>query len=198
MFGFVSLRGRAHAVLALAGALTCSAADADLLTGYSAGDPNSENTSFLVIDFDFIGADAYLFEYNYDGEATGEDMLIAISEAGTLAVGYQAFNFGERSIFVDGFFYDGNGAFPSFVGANEESWSYWIADSTSDPYTSPLAFGPSGRTLQDGSVDAWTLNVASFNSDQFPATNNPPASIPEPGSIALLGIAGLITMRRRR
>jgi len=199
MFRFVSFRGRAQVLLAAAGLfLLTQPADAELLPGYATGE--GANTSSLVIDFGYLGEEAFVFEYSYDGSATGEDMLLALNEAGPLTVGYQVFHFeGQRSIFVDGFDYQNINAFPSFVGENEENWSYWVADAPGQAYTG-FDFGPSGRNLQDGSVDGWAINVASFNSDQFPATNNPPAivPVPEPSSAVLPGLAGAVLIRRRR
>ena len=196
MFCSVLFRCRARAALAASCAIALSTPiSATLLPGYSAG--TGANTSQLVLDFAFIGGDAYLFEYRYDGSATAEDMLLALDAAGDLTVDYQYFNFGTPSLFVNGFAFDGNSEVPVFEGSAGENWSFWIADSNAGPY-SPAATGPTDRVLSDGSVDGWALNVSSFNSGGFTATNDPPSYVPEPTGAALLALAGLAVARRRR
>ena len=196
--GRVVLRvGCVAAALTLAGM-----AQADLLPGYAAGTPTpTSQTSFLVLDFGFIGGDSYLFEYHYEDNptdpASGEDLLLALDAAGDLTVNHQFFDLGgPLSIFVDGFSFAGQAATPGFGGPQGESWSYWVADEppiNSSNWTSPI-IGATSRLLTNGSYDGWTLNV-------FNETNDPPTTVPEPGTagiILLIGSAGLAYRRRRR
>ena len=179
-----------------------SAVSAELLPGYSAG--SGANTSQVVIDFGFQGGDAYLFDYSYDGDATAEDMLLALDAAGDLTVHHQFFEFevdGElvQSIFVDGFSFDGNSAVPSFEGAAGESWSYWVVD---DRAAGPSFYvlsptGATDRALEDGSIDGWSLNISEFNSMGLDPTFVQPTIIPEPTSAAVLMLGGLVLARRR-
>ena len=196
--GRVVLRvGCVAAALTLAGM-----AQADLLPGYAAGtQTQTSQTSFLVLDFGLIGGDSYLFEYHYEDNptdpASGEDLLLALNAAGDLVVDHQFFDFSDPpSIFVDGFSFAGQAATPGFGGSQGESWSYWVADEppiNSSDWTSP-SIGATSRLLTDGSYDGWTLNI-------FNQTNDPPTTVPEPGTagiILLIGSAGLAYRRRRR
>lgn len=179
--------------------LISHAASAALLPGYATG--SGANTSSLIIDFNYLGGDAYLFEYRYDGEASAQDMLLALDAAGDLSVQRQFFEFdGASSIFIDGFSYAGNTANPSFEGDAGETWTYWIVDDrvAAPTFYTPAPTGPTDRALQDGSVDAWGLNISEFNTKGLDPTFNQPAVIPEPTSLALLGLGGLAILRRRR
>jgi len=179
--------------------LTASAAQAALLPGYSAG--IGSNTSHLIIDFGFNSGDAYLFDYHYDGTKTGEDMLLALNTAGPLVVDHQFFNFGgSNTIFTNGFSFNGESSIPVFEGANGESWTYWgsaAAPQAPGDWTFFNTFGPTDRVLSNGSYDGFYLNISPFNSQGLPATTNPPATVPEPGSMLALASAGLLLVRRR-
>lgn len=211
MFGFVSFRGRAQVLLAAAGPVSLAgAADAALLAGYAVG--SGENTSSVIVDFVFDGGDAYLFEYNYDGNATAADMLLALDAAGGLDLDVGSFG---TQIFINGFSYDGNSSTPNFATTGS-FWQYWLAD---EPVADPAALtsagtGPSLREIGDGSLDAWRVNISQYNSLGLdPTEDTPPtafsaatiaqvsstlALVPEPGSAALLALAGSVLLRRRR
>lgn len=220
MFGFVSFRGRAQVLLASVGAFSfVVSADAELLPGYAVGTGSS--TSSVIIDFAFDGGDAYLFEYRHDGDVNGENMLLVLDQAGGLDVATTVYNFGtpedpELSIFIDGFAFDGNSSVPDF-GTTGTSWNYWLAD---EPIASPATWtqggtGPSGRTLSDGSLDGWSVNVSPWNTLGLDATSDTPSDfsaatiaqvsleldvlpVPEPTSAALFALTGVALMRRRR
>jgi len=198
-FRFVPVGIRARFALAAAGLCFTAPAHAGLQTGYSAG--SGASTSLLVIDFAFVGGDAYLFEYHYDGSATAEQMLLELDSAGALSVHHQYFDFGTGpTIFVNGLSYLGHSEVPGFEGASGENWSYWVND---DPQSNPAGWaesyvGPTDRVLTDGSLDGWALNVSPFNSQEIAPTSTPPAIVPEPMSITLLALGGLALVCRRR
>ncbi|MEM1098255.1 MAG: hypothetical protein AAGH92_05645 [Planctomycetota bacterium] len=180
--------------------------------GYAAG--TGSNTSSVVIDFSESGGDAYLFEYSYDGQATGQDMLLALDAAGDLDVFTTQFSFG---LGIDGFAFDGNSQDVGFDSVTGRNWSYWIAGGSQDvtdfsvdpPLTQreSVAFGnyefassgAGSRFLEDGSLDGWIVNASAFNQvgGAAVATNNLPA-LPEPALAGLLMLAGGLCARRRR
>jgi hypothetical protein len=170
-------------------ALSCCAlapltARAAVLPGYATG--SGANTASLVVDFDFVGGDAYFFQYRFDGDATAEDMLLALDAAGELTVHHQFFEFEEegeivRSIYIDGFSFGGNSAVPGFEGDAGENWGYWTADEPGDfVFWTNTVIGATDRLLADGSLDGWSLNVSPFNSKELDPTYFPPAVPPVP------------------
>ena len=216
MFRFASYRGRARVLLAAAGAFSfTAAAQAELLPGYATG--TGANTSALIIDFAFINGDSYYFEYQHDGPTTSEQMLLDLNAAGSLDVDHQYFTFsGVTSIFINGFSFDGNSAVPVFEGSSGENWSFYAADDAAPPINwVGQNLGPTDRILSDGSIDGWTLNISSYNSQGLDPTDDTPSPttaqelafvrsqlvylpVPEPTSAALFLLAGTAMIRRRR
>ncbi|MEE9405138.1 MAG: PEP-CTERM sorting domain-containing protein [Algisphaera sp.] len=176
--------------------------------GYAAG--SGANLSQVVIDFGFAGGDAYVFDYHYDGDKTGLDMLMALDAAGSLELFVDVFTFGTS---VRGFAYDGNTANTGFNSETGQFWSYHVDGGSQDldfdgsftleEVTASGAYleasvGAGGRLLSNGSIDGYIENISSFNSLGNPASSNTPASVPEPTSLALLGGVLWVTLRRRR
>jgi hypothetical protein len=83
--------------------------------------------------------------------------------------------------FVDGISFNGHSNIGYSGGANW--WHYWIKDSGETDWTSP-AFGAASRVVYDGDSDGWIYGRDS--------------AVPEPASILLLGLGGLILRRSRR
>lgn len=198
----------AFVLFAVGSAVSSVSIDAQVLPGYAAG--SGANTSQLVIDFSANGGDAFVFDYAYDDPTTGLDMLLALDAAGDLEVFTTQFSFG---LAIDGFAFAGNSVDIGFDAVTGDFWSYWVdggfqdldfmGDFTPDEAVLAGAYteasvGASDRLLADGSVDGWIVNVSSFNSQGNAATSNPPAAVPEPTGLALLGCAGLVLGNRRR
>lgn len=216
MFRFVLFRGRAQVLLAAVGLFSFTTpTQADLQPGYATGE--GANTSALIVDFAFLGGDSYYFEYLHDGSVNSEQMLLDLNTAGDLDVDFQYFTFGGvSSIYINGFSFDGNSAVPVFEGSSGESWSLYASDSATPPINwVGQNIGPTDRFLSDGSVDGWSLNVSAFNTKGLDATDDSPVPVtaqaladvsaqlvllpvPEPSSAALLGLAGMVLIRRRR
>jgi len=188
-------------------AATPAAASAATRSGYSAG--TGANASQLVIDFGFTGGDAYVFEYRYDGEKTGLDLLLDLDAAGGLEVFTDVFSFGTS---VRGFAFDGNTADTGFNAETGQFWSYFVDGGFQDldfngtfdlgeaaaagAYLS-AGVGAGSRLITDGSVDGYIENISPFNNTGDPATDLIPASVPEPATLAVLTV-GLVAARRRR
>ncbi len=116
------------------------------------------------------------FTVSFSPESVSGLELIRIAEAETeLQIVTQDFGFGE---YVDGITYQAhtNEGF----GGGEDWWHYWIKDAGQD-WVSPM-FGASDRVVYDGYADGWV-----YGTD----------SIPEPATVLLLGIGGLLLRRKR-
>ena len=198
-----------HTAALLTAALPLTAAHATTQFAYAAG--TGVNTSSLVVDFAESGGDAFVFDYRYDGEQTGLDLLQAVDEAGALELFTTTFSFG---VAVDGFAFGDQSQNIGFDAVGGRFWSYYtdggfedrdfdgtfsldeaVAAGSFGIDAAPV--GPGSRLLSDGSVDGWVVNVSEFNSSGAFATNRIPASVPEPASLALIGV-GLLAITRRR
>ncbi len=165
--------------------------------------------------------------FRFDGAATGEDMYLAIAAAdpdfytkfGFSSFGNVAFGFGydldgdgfgisDGTAFVDGI---GPGTTTTADGAtatdlddvygegwNTAFWGYYVG--TDNPYGGGswgfASTGAGGRALSDGDWDGWSYAPGFSGSEPGVPVS---ATIPEPGTMALLALAGagLLTRRRR-
>lgn len=175
---------------------------------------SGSNRAALVIDWN-DSSTPLAWGFRFDGAATGEDMLKAIVIADSrLYAKVQNFSFGG---FLHGLGYDrvGNG-FSITTGDDFGSTGYLVSGSVDDALASDILdsyresdffwnqtwsyfeasgfnyptnwtesqTGFSGRRLVDQSWDGWRFNSSSAG----PRTAF--AAVPEPSSLALLGIAG--------
>jgi len=153
---------------------------------YTAG--TGANEARIVIDFDF--EQYFMFEYRWDGEASGWDALEAIAAAGALEV--DATDYGEWGMFVSDFDYPYGIEYDYGEGANI-GWAYYIGDNQS---WSISGTGVSFRSLGDGDWDSWVWT--NYSADWMTAYRQPGCMpIPEPATLCFFG-AGILLFRRFR
>jgi hypothetical protein len=152
---------------------------------YTAGSGNSQAT--IAIDFDF--GNSFLFNYQWDGDATGWDALAGIDLAGALDV--FATDYGAWGVFVNDFAYPGGLEYDYGEGANT-SWAYYVGDNEDWSLSS---IGVSSRLLNNGDWDSWVWT--NYSPDWMTAYRAPGGQpIPEPCTTALLCLGGLLLRKR--
>jgi hypothetical protein len=167
-------------VLVFAIAATVNAVTYTGSVEYTAG--SGSNQATIVIDFDF--GNSFLFNYQWDGDATGWGALAAIDLAGALDV--DAKDFGGWGVFVNDFDYSGGLEYDYGEGANT-GWAYYVGNN--EAWT--LGTGVSSRWLNNGDWDSWVWT--NYSADWSIAYRTPGAApIPEPMTIVLLGLGGLL------
>lgn len=162
------------AVQMLAGLIVASAgtiAGADLITV-------GTGTNSAELYLEFKGGAVYEFEVAFDGTTTGIGLFDIIEAETTLTTDRQDFGFG---VFVNGITYDGH----SNIGyaGGEDWWHYWTKDGESAGWAAP-SVGAVDRVVEDGFSDGWIYGRA--------------GTVPEPASLALMLIGGLLIGKRRR
>ena len=110
---------------------------------------------------------------------TGWEAMNAIETETSLALVVQDYGWGD---FIDGISFDEH----SNVGyiSGDDWWHFWIKDVGQD-WISP-AYGISDRVLLPGDSDGWVYG------HEFA-----PGEVPEPATMALLAIGGLLIRKRR-
>ncbi len=141
------------------------------------------NTAGMYIEW----SDGFVaeFEINF-GETssdtiTGADLMLTLdSELADFTLEYSNWGSEEKpDLFVDGIEYLGH--YNSGYGGGANWWHYWIKDAGQTEWTIPL-YGMSSRSVGNGDMDGWI-----YGRD---------TSVPEPATIALLGLGGLLLRRR--
>jgi len=155
---------------------------------YSAG--QGENQVTIVIDFNY--KNYFLFNYRFDGPATGWDALAALEQAGSLEVNatwYEQF----QSHFVNDFFYPGSNKYD--YGDNTiTGWGYWGSSNGESWLINP---GVDSRNLSDGGCDAWVWSNYDFDISWDPLRGPGQMPIPEPATILLIGLGSICAIRKR-
>lgn len=213
LFGLV---GRGHAAwctLSLAGVsawgLTASPVLAEQVSfaGYQvevdAQAGSGANASVLVIDWDTFGgpynSPSHAFLYLWDGDATVLDMLTAFQDAGV-------FSFTGTSFLSDIAYTDADG--DSHSNPTAGNWELasgtnpqgvWEGFDTSNPDWDFNLVGVDQEFLIDGHFEG--INAAFFDPNNGYARVGSPLSVPlvpEPGTLGLVVLSGLMLGRRRR
>ena len=137
-----------------------------------------ENNAELYIEW----SDGYIAEFSvrFDSPTVTGLNLFDIVEASTGLTTVRQY-YGPDA-FIDGINFNGHSN--SGYGGGADWWHYWIKDSGQADWLSP-GFGASERTVSNGDSDGWI-----YGRDESP--------VPEPVSIAMFGLGGLILARCRR
>ena len=165
----------------------CAAAPAAIYTGdveYTAGTGSNEAT--IAIDFDFDNS--FLFSFKWDGAATGWDALAAL-DPGALDVFSTDYEFG---MFVEDFDYSGGEEYDYGDGVYA-GWGYY--NSTDNETWSLDPAGVSFRNLSNGDWDSWVWT--NFDESWMPVRTPGAAPVPEPATMLLFAVAGLLLRKRR-
>ena len=155
---------------------------------YWAGEEFGSNKATIVVDF---GLESYAFEYRWNDSATGWDAMDTIDTAGALDV--DSTDYGSPTgIIIDDLSYltaqkyDYGAAFAGWGYYNSSDGDNWTVSSGSCLY----------RDLNNNDWDSWVWSEFSF--DPFGPLRVPGEPAPEPCTILLLALGGLMLRGRRR
>ena len=161
-------------ITAVAGAYTFD----DIPIEYWAG--SGSNEAVVVVDF---GPASYAFGYRWeDGTKYRKDLMDAVDMAGAL-------NYNQSGGFLNTISYG------SYQNVGQNSWptDWWAYFTGTDGVSWNFSgVGFADRILSNGSWDGW----AHQTTDDWPPAHWPTTSVPEPITLTLLGIGGLLALKK--
>jgi hypothetical protein len=151
------------------------------------------NRAALVVDFK-NGGPSYVWGFQFNGTVTGQQMIeaIAADPVSGLSIQKTSFSFGDA---LTGISFKGNNV-GGFNPGSTGYLAYYLADGSASAPTSwnSSSVGMGGRTVANNSWDGWSW------APNFVATapsTNYVAAVPEPATLAILGL-GVAALSRRR
>lgn len=161
---------------------------------------NGSNTAVFVIDYnDGINPHSFAWGYRWDGSATGYDMLQAIDAADTsLNISVILYSFGP---FFSSSTYDADhdGTIDHAGLPSNGWWAYYTKNAEGDAWAMSWV-GMGDRALVNGSWDGWSFSTDMTNWSSTAPTEPVAATqaVPEPASLAALGLGAAALLARRR
>lgn len=134
-----------------------------------------QNSAGLYVEWQDGYSAEFLVKFD-EPTISGLGLFDVVQSQSTLTTLRSDFGWG---VFIDGIAYDGHSN--SGYGGGENWWHYWIKNDGQN-WQSP-AFGAADRVLYNGDMDGWVYGRA--------------GTVPEPTSMVLLGIGGLLILRRK-
>jgi hypothetical protein len=147
------------------------------------------NVAAVVIDFD--ANNTFVFEYRWEGAATGWDALYALSQNSALEIDYQFY--GEWGAYVKDLSCPGSVKY-NYADDGSLGWAYYYSnDNQNWAQGETVSF----RELTNGSWDAWVWTNHDMDNYWLPIRQPGQSPIPEPSTMFLLGL-GVAVLRHGR